>query len=293
LKTIQEWLLKGMTLLREMGVEAPTIEAKVLMLKATGLSEERFFASPERPLARREEKTFLRLLNVRLSGAPLAYVVREKEFWSLAFRTPPGVFIPRPETELLVEKAIELSSRGEETIVDIGTGSGNIAVALARELPGARMVATDISARAIHAARWNAQRHGVGKILFVRGNLFSALRGLGLEGRCDFILSNPPYVSAAEYEGGTVLRQGGSPLSYEPRRALVPGKTGLEFIRRLVRGAPAYLKPGGFLLFEIGEGQAESVLSLFDERVWSSVGSSPDLSGIPRLISARQFGGNY
>jgi len=285
---LEQLYRRAIKLLQEMGVEAPAIEAKVLMLKATGLSEERFFASPERPLTRREEKKFLHLLNVRLSGVPLAYVVREKEFWSLAFRTPPGVFIPRPETELLVEKAVELSSRGEETIVDIGTGSGNIAVALARELPGARMVATDISARAIHAARWNAHRHGVTNILFVRGNLFSALRGLGLEGKCDLILSNPPYVSADEW-----LRLPAPVKNYEPRRALVPGKTGLEFIRRLVRGAPAYLKPGGFLLFEVGQGQAESARSLLGDKLWSSVEIANDLSGIPRLIFTRQFGGHY
>ena len=272
---------KGIKLLWGMGVGAPAIEAKVLMLKATGLSEEKFFASPERELNRREEKKFERLLEKRLSGFPLAYVVGEKEFWSLALKTPAGVFIPRPETELLVEKVIELSSRGEETIIDIGTGSGNIAVALARELPRARIVATDISAKAIKAARLNAETHGAANIQFVQGNLYSALRGLDLEGTGDFIVCNPPYVSPEEWN-----HLPGPIRNHEPQRALVPGRTGLEFIRRLVRGAPAYLKPGAFLVFEIGQGQADKALTLFDDR-WTQAESFNDLSGIPRLIRGR------
>ncbi len=282
MNTIQQVYKKGVNLLRGMGVEAPEIEAKVLMLNATGLSEEKFFASPERKLTKKEEKNFQRLLEKRLSGVPLAYVVGEKEFWSLALKTPAGVFIPRPETELLVEKVMDLSSREEETIVDIGTGSGNIAVALAKELPGARVVATDISAKALKAARLNAQAHSAPNIQFVRGNLYSALEGLNLEKKVDFIVCNPPYVTPQEWSGLP-----GPIRNHEPRRALVPGRTGFEFIRRLVRGAPAYLKPGAFLLFEVGQGQAEKASSLFDKNVWSSVESCSDLSGIPRLVCAR------
>jgi release factor glutamine methyltransferase len=267
-----------------MSVEAPAIEAKVLMLKATGLSEEQFFASPEGKLTRKEEKKFERLLEKRLKGFPLAYVVEEKEFWSLKLKTPAGVFIPRPETELLVEKVIELSSRGKrgrETIIDIATGSGNIAVALARELPRARIVATDISAKALKAARLNAQTHNAANIQFIQGNLYAPLRGLGLEKKVDFIVCNPPYVSPEEWDNLP------SPIRHhEPRRALVPGRTGLEFIRRLIRGAPAYLKRGAFLIFEIGQEQASKALALFDDR-WEGTESSNDLSGIPRLIWGR------
>ncbi len=281
---LQRLYQRGIRLLRGMGVEAPAIEAKVLMLKATGLSEEKFFASLVRELTGKEEKRFERLLEKRLSGFPLAYVVGEKEFWSLALKTPAGVFIPRPETELLVEKVVELSSgakKEEKTIVDIGTGSGNIAVALARELPRAKIVATDISAKAIKAARSNARIHNAANIQFVRGNLYSALTGLNLEKRVDFIVCNPPYVSSEGWEDLP------GPIRYhEPRRALVPGKTGLEFIRRLIRGAPAYLKPGAFLIFEIGQGEAEKACSLFDNSVWSSVKLGRDLSNIPRVVCA-------
>ncbi|MDH7513890.1 MAG: HemK/PrmC family methyltransferase, partial [Clostridiales bacterium] len=198
---LQQLYRRGIKLLQRMGVEAPEIEAKVLMLKATGLSEEKFFAAPERELTKREEKNFWRLLEKRLSGFPLSYVVGEKEFWSLALKTLAGVFIPRPETELLVEKVLELSSRGEETIVDIGTGSGNIAVALAKELPRARIIAADISARAVKAARLNARIHKTGNIQFVRGNLYSALAGLNLEKKVDFVVCNPPYVTPQEWAG--------------------------------------------------------------------------------------------
>lgn len=278
--TIDELYREGINLLRAQGVEVPAIEAKVLMLKATGLREEQFFSSRERRLKAREEKRFLRLLNQRLSGFPLAYVVGEREFWSLRFLTPRGVFIPRPETELLVEKVLELcpvelkGGSSGLTIVDIGTGSGNIAIALAKELPAARIMATDISARAIKVAALNAQRRGLTNVRFVRGNLYSALRGLGLENEFDFIVSNPPYVSAAEWpELPAPIR------NHEPRRALVPGETGLEIIRRLVRGAPTYLKPGGTLVFEVGQGQAGVARSLLERclKVWSSISCSPNL----------------
>ncbi len=271
-----------------MGVEAPEIEAKVLMLKATGLSEVQFFTSLEQPVSRSAEKKFLRLLNLRLQGLPLAYVIGEKEFWSLSFRTPPGVFIPRPETELIIEKVLELcagnkrSTAGALNIVDIGTGAGNIAVALAKELPQAFIYATDNSARALRVAALNAQRHNVTNIRFVRGNLYSAISRLGLEKKCHFIVSNPPYVSEAEWpELPSPIR------NHEPRRALVPGKTGLEFIRRLISGAPAYLQPGGYLVFEVGQGQAEKACQLFSDQKWSGVGTSADLMGIPRIVWGR------
>jgi release factor glutamine methyltransferase len=280
LSTIAELFQKGRLLLKDVTAE-PAIEAKVILLKSTGLSEGQFFASPQKKLTCREESTFYRLINGRLSGVPLAYLTKAKEFWSLTLRILPGVLIPRPETELIVKKVLELSSRKAETIIDMGTGSGNIALALALELPQAQIFATDISARALRLARFNALKHNAARVTFVQGHLFSALKGLDLDEKCDFIVSNPPYVPAGEWEAlSREVRE------HEPRRALVPGKTGLEFIRRLVKGAPAYLKPGGYLLFEIGQGQREGALSLFDQR-WSQVESFDDLSGIPRVIKAR------
>jgi release factor glutamine methyltransferase len=280
LSTVQELLLTGKSLLHN--VAAPAIEAKVLLLHAAGLSEVEFLASPQRIIRAKDEQRYRRLMERRLSGVPLAYIIRRKEFWSMSFRVKPGVLIPRPETELLVEKTLELAGGGKVTIVDIGTGSGNIALALAKELPAARIVATDVSARALRVAGLNAQDHGLENVAFVQGSLFSALGGLGLEGRCDFIVCNPPYVSTSDWDHLPPEIK-----NHEPRRAFLGGKTGLDFIRRLVKGSPAFLKPRAHLLFEVGFGQAEKVLSLFDWR-WVETESFADLRGISRVIKARK-----
>ena len=264
------------------GVPAPALEVKVLLLQATGLSEVELLASPQRIIRAEDARRYRRLIQRRLSGVPLAYIVGRKEFWSLSLRIQRGILIPRPETELLVEKTLELAAGGKVTIVDIGTGSGNIAVALAKELPAARIVATDVSAKALRVAGLNAQDHGLENVAFVRGSLFSALGGLGLEGRCDFIVCNPPYVSAADWD--SLPRE---VRDHEPRRAFLGGRTGLDFIRRLIKGSPAYLKPRAHLLFEVGYGQAEKALSLFDSR-WVETESFADLRGISRVIKARK-----
>ncbi len=258
----------------------PAVEAKVLLLLATGLTEVEFLGSPRRGISKRGERAFCRLVERRLSGVPLAYITGRKEFWSLPFKVGPGVLIPRPETELIVEKALESARTRRETIVDVGTGSGNIAVALARELPEARIIATDISARALKTARLNAEINQVERIVFVRGNLYAPLDGIGLRGKCDCIVSNPPYVAAAEWEALADEVHG-----HEPKRALWAGRTGFEFIRRLVRGAADYLRPGGRLLFEIGDGQSDGALALFDEG-WTGADAFADLRGFPRVIQS-------
>lgn len=279
MSTVQDLFRKGRSLLH--GLPAPSVEAKVLLLLATKMTEVEFLAWPEKIIPEATEAQYYRLIQRRLSGVPLAYIIRRKEFWSMSFRVKPGVLIPRPETELLVEKTLELAGGGKVTIVDIGTGSGNIALALAKDLPAARIVATDVSAMALRVAGLNAQDHGLENVAFVRGSLFSALGGLGLEGRCDFIVCNPPYVSASDWD--SMPRE---VRDHEPRRAFLGGKTGLDFIRRLIKGSAGYLKPGGHLLFEVGFGQAEKVLSLFDWR-WVETESFADLRGISRVIKAR------
>jgi len=280
LSTVRELLQEGRKLLHD--VAAPAIEAKVLLLQATGLSEVEFLASPGQAVRARDKQKYRRLIEKRLSGVPLAYIVRRKEFWSLPLRVQPGVFIPRPETELLVEKTLDLAVSGEVTIVDIGTGSGNIALALAGELPKARIIATDVSARALRVARLNAQDHGLENVTFVRRSLFSALDGLGLEGKCDFIICNPPYVSASDWE--SLPRE---IKDHEPSRAFLGGKTGLDFIRRLIKGSPAFLKPGAHLLFEVGYDQAETIVSWLGPG-WAEVASFADLRGIKRVVKARK-----
>jgi len=277
-KTLEDLFRQGVGLLQDR--PQSVLEAKVLLLRAALLSEEDFFATPQSPLSSKTEAFFLRLVERRKAGVPLSYLTGTKEFWSIPIRVSPSVLIPRPETEILVEKVLELSSREGEDILDLGTGSGNIAIALAKELPRARIFAADISARALTVARRNAALQKVRRVGFVRSNLFSAFRKTGE--RFDFIVSNPPYVSRRDWDGlPAEIRD------FEPRRALLAGESGLELIRRLVRGAGTFLKPGGYLIFEIGDGQRDDVIALFGRR-WTEIETAWDLAGKPRVITARR-----
>jgi len=256
------------------------LEAKVLLLRAVRLSEERYLAAPSRPCPPHAAAFFRRLLERRLEGVPLAHLTGTKEFWSIPFEVTPSVLVPRPETEGLVEKVLELSTREAETIVDVGTGSGCIAIALARELPRAEIHAVDISERALRVARRNAARQKARRIEFHRSDLLSAFRGTGR--KFDFIVSNPPYIARGEWDGLPA-----DVRDFEPRRALLAGESGLELIERLVRRAGTFLRPGGYLVFEIGEEQRDRVLGLFGRR-WTEIETAWDLSGKPRVITARR-----
>lgn len=311
MKSIQELYEAGKNLLGDS--PEGRLEARVLLCKSASISGEVFHSDGGRKVGRREERAFLRLVSKRRAGVPLAYLTHHKEFWSLVFEVYPGVLIPRPETELVVEKVLELSTmlkRDERAakdhritknkpegilnidetapkrdmksalIADIGTGSGNIAIALAKEMPKALIVASDTSGRALKVARMNAQNLGVSNVTFAQGSLFAPLDRFKLRGKCDFVVSNPPYVARGDWE--TLQPE---VRDFEPKRALVAGETGFEFIRKLVKGAPAFLRAGGYLVFEIGYGQAESVVRMFG-RTWSRVSCFEDLSGIPRIIAA-------
>ena len=314
MKNIQELFDTGKDLLKDQAYAG--VEARVLLCKSASISVEAFHADGDRKLTRGQERKFLRLVSKRLSGVPLSYLTNEREFWSLSFEVYPGVLIPRPESELIVEKVVELSSiankittrqnklsskkiktndrtlktykppsemdKTNEIIADIGTGSGNIAISLAKELPEAQLVASDTSRTALKVVRLNAQRMRVSNVTVAQGSLFVPLDRFKLRGKCDFIVSNPPYVARKDWE--TLQPE---VRDFEPKRALVAGKTGLEFIQKLVKGAPKYLKPGGCLVFEIGFGQKADVLSLFSKsNKWTSVLCFNDLSGIPRVVVA-------
>jgi release factor glutamine methyltransferase len=279
--TAVEILSRAAEILSDMDGTDPRLEARVLLRRAAGFTDMEIFAFPERPVSAAAAGRFFRTVELRRSRVPLAYILREKEFWSIPLAVSPAVLIPRPETELLVEKALARASGLEPLIIEIGTGSGCVAVALAKELPAARLVATDISRRALRLAAANAARHGAGNIRFAAGSFFGALRGLGLEGRADLIVSNPPYVSEKEWDDlAPEVRD------HEPRRALVSGPTGMEAIRRLAREAPRFLKPGGTLLLEFGAGQAAAVRRAFASP-WTRRETYRDLSGRPRVLAAR------
>jgi release factor glutamine methyltransferase len=279
LNSIQDLYSRGKILLEK--AANPYLEARIILLKSLGISEVSFYVNPNRSISEAQKEEYLQSVSKRAEGMPLAYIIEEKEFWSIPFKVCPGVLIPRPETELLVEKVLELSSGKRELIVDLGTGAGNIAVSLASELPEAEIVATDVSQKALDVAAENAARLNLSSIRFEKGGLFEPLEKLRLQEKCDMIVSNPPYVSESEWP----LLQDDIRL-YEPEDALVAGRTGLEFIQSLIEGSPSFLKPGGYLCLEIGHGQKEKSLSLFGDN-WGAVHSYNDLSGIPRVITAQ------
>jgi len=229
-------------------------------------------AHPEKSLPEEEEHLFLQMAARRAAGEPVAYILGRKEFYGLELAVNPAVLIPRPETELLVELALQ---EAFASIVDLGTGSGAIALALKRQRPGARVVAVEASAAALVVAKRNATRHNLA-IEFRHGRWLEALAGE----RFDLIVSNPPYVAA----GDPHLEA----LRHEPQDALVAGRDGLDAIREIVCAAPAHLVPGGKLLLEHGLGQDAAVRALLSAAGLEEAATWPDLSGIPRVSGAKR-----
>ena len=257
----------------------PFLEARLLIQVASGLSEADFFRHLDSPVKIAWKKKLERLVRKRLAGWPVAYLLGRKEFWSLEFKVNPAVLIPRPETEVLVEKVLSLPLSTEPWILDVGTGCGNIAIALARELPRARIVASDVLRRVLNLARENAKKFGLKNLKFVCSDLLDYFIARKLH--FEVIVSNPPYVS--EKEWGKLEP---SVRDFEPRKALVAGPTGFEIINRLIALAPKCLKPGGYLVFEFGARQEKQLKTKFDQR-WSELEIIKDYSGIPRVFCAR------
>lgn len=215
----------------------------------------------------------------RRSGEPIQYITGETEFYGLPFLVTPNALIPRPETEHLVEKVIELAAQFENPrIVDIGTGSGAISVALAHELPHARMTTVDLSAPALAVARENAKRNGV-TLRFLEGDLLAPVAAEKFE----FVVSNPPYVPTTDRASLSVEVR-----DYEPALALFAGDDGLEILRRLIPAAFDVLTPGGFIALEIGFGQSTAVTKLLEGSGFEQIEFIPDLQGIPRIACARR-----
>jgi len=224
---------------------------------------------------------YIALLERRFAGEPMQYIFGEAEFYRLTFRVTPDVLIPRPETEHVVEKVLDLAAKfSRPRIVDVGTGSGAIAVVLAHELLEAAVTATDVSAAALKVARENAQRNSVAeRIRFLEGDLLEPVAGE----RFDIVVSNPPYVSVGDRESLAVeVRE------YEPEQALFAGADGLDVYERIIPQAFAALAPGGYLILEIGHGQEPPVGALLGEDGFEDVEFIPDLQGIPRVASARR-----
>lgn len=244
-------------------------EARLLLAQATGFSVASVIAHPERELPADAEAKFLDYAARRGRGEPIAYILGVKEFYGLPLAVNPAVLIPRPETELLVERALALRPA---SVLDLGTGSGAVALAIKRHLASARVVAVERSAAALAVAQRNALKLGL-EVDFRHGLWFEPVAGQ----RFDLLVSNPPYIR----EDDPHLREGD--VRFEPRSALVAGADGLESIRQLVAGAPAHLRPGGRLLLEHGLGQDAAVRALLAEAGLEDVRSWPDLAGIARV----------
>ena len=247
-------------------------EARLLLAAATGFSEAAVLGFPERPLPGEAEKAYLSFVSRRAAGEPIAYILGRREFYGLELEVTPAVLIPRPETELLVDLAL---ARKPASVLDLGSGSGAIALALKRHLPSARVVASDASAEALAVAQRNAARFGL-DIEWRLGRWFEPLAGERFEG----IVCNPPYVAVGDPHLAA--------LPFEPRLALLAGADGLDAIRLLAREAPAHLVPGGWLLLEHGMGQHEAVRALLEAAGLETEAGWPDLAGIPRVAGGRR-----
>ncbi len=264
------------------GVDSPRLTAEVLMAHVLGRDRSGVLGRVRDPIAPEVYKAFASLVNRRVAGEPLQYLTGVREFFGLLFRVTPAVLIPRPETEFLVEKAVELArSRGAGTwFADVGTGSGCIAVSVANAVAGIRGIATDISQDALVLARENARALGCeSRIEFVRCDL---LECVALKPAFDFILCNPPYVAVSQAD-----ELPGVVYDHEPHQALFGGESGLEIVQRIVLQAAVRLAPRGRLLVEIGAGQAKQVDDFVRHAGLVVEEIVPDLRGIPRCVVAR------
>lgn len=260
-----------------LGSGLDALDARVLLRHALGCGEAYLLAHPDRRLAAGEWGTYTTLCARRAAGEPVAYITGEREFYSLSFTVTPAVLIPRPETETLVESALEHIPPDEPfNVLDLATGSGCVAVTIAKQRSRARITATDNSRDALAIARGNAGKHGA-RVEFIESDWFAALAGR----RFDLIVSNPPYVA----EGDPHLSQGD--LRFEPRAALVAGRDGLDCIRLLAERARAHLEPRGMLLLEHGHDQAAHCRATLTQAGYRDVDSRRDLSGTERISRGR------
>lgn len=261
------------------GVENARLEAEWMLCAVTGLDRVGLYLQFERPLSGTELAAYRAMVARRGKREPLQYILGSQEFMGLEFEVAPGVLIPRHDTETLVTEALARLP-GAAAILDIGVGSGCIAVSLARQLPGARVTATDVSEAALAIARRNAGLNGVA-IELLTGSLFEPVAGR----RFDLVVSNPPYIPTADID-----RLEPEVRDFEPRGALDGGADGLDAYRSLVPAAPAWLNDGGWLLVEVGIGQAEVVAQMFKESGFSETFTARDPGGIERVVGGRRYG---
>ncbi len=308
---IRAALKRGIAELRDANVPSYTLDAELLLLHVLGRDRAWLYAHPGEIVSALDAHRFISLVAQRAEGEPTQHLTGKQEFWGLEFEVTPDVLIPRPETEHVIEVALDrlavreiragrkqILTGDHLQIIDVGSGSGCIAIALAKELPGAQIVATDISVAALAVARRNAARLGVAdRIHFFESNLLDSLPveerhavplpdkastfDKTFAGSFDLIVSNPPYIGRNEKE--TLQRE---VRDYEPELALYGGEEGYELYAELIAQAARHLKPGGLLVLELGHNSLPAVQPLLDLPDWANVGVTNDLAGIPRVIAA-------
>jgi len=250
------------------------IEVQCLLQAVLQVNRAWLLSHPEQSLDVSQHARYMALLGRRLAGEPIAYLLGEREFYGLTFKVSPATLIPRPDTELLVELALQrIPQQGTCRVLDLGTGSGAIALSISRARPNAQVVAVDASAAALEVAQFNAQQLNLGNVRLLHGNWFSELQGE----RFDIIVSNPPYIAASDVH----LAQGD--VRFEPRDALISGTDGLDDIRLICTQARVHLRPKGWLIFEHGHDQAAQARALLQQADFAEVFSARDLSGIERV----------
>ncbi len=264
--------------LREAQSRIDAVDARILLRHVVARDAAYLMAHPEAALSAEDQRTYTVLADRRAQGEPVAYLTGEREFYGRSYKVTPAVLIPRPETELLVDVALERIPRDSAgKVLDLGTGSGCVAIAIASERPRVKVLALDRSSAALVVARRNAAELRVGNVSFLESDWFEAL---GRE-HFELIVFNPPYVAHDDPH----LKEGD--LRFEPRMALAAGADGLECIQRIIRQAPRYLEPGGWLAFEHGHDQAEKARALLETSGYVEVFSVRDLAGIERITAAR------
>ena len=282
---MKEFLNWSIGRLNQAGIDSPRMEAEVLFAGALKLCREEIYRRPDRTLTEPEKAIICDFVDRRVLREPVAYIIERKEFWSLDFKITPDVLIPRPETEILIETLLLLNSKNPDKLplrlLEIGTGSGAIAVVAAQEIPGCRVTATDCFLGALAVARLNAENHVVAdKIDFVKSDIFLDLPIV----LYDCIVSNPPYIQTS-----SLNKLMADVINFEPRSALDGGNDGLSFYKRIIPEALGYLKKGGTVVLEIGETQAKAVTRLFvQEGQYKEIKVIQDYSGYDRVVSARK-----
>jgi len=287
--TVLELLNWSTDCFKDHHIENPRLNAELLLARSLSLSREQLYIRFNDQLKEMETGAMERLIGRRIAGEPLQYILGHQEFWSIDFKVDPRVLIPRPETELLVEQALLVLSENPlgrtPYVLEIGTGSGAVAISLAKEVGDLFLVATDISRDALLLAKENAKAGGVlHRVEFVNSDLFEPFPPLGGREPFDLILSNPPYITFSQMnELPKEVRD------YEPIVAVNGGEDGLDFYRRIITQTPYYLRRGGWLLLEVGQGQSRIVSQRIEEGShFLKAERIPDLSGIERVVKAQR-----